>query len=328
MGVAGEMMLDGAKIVVVGGAGLIGSHTVDLLLEEKVAEVVVFDNFERGSRENLEFALMDPRLGVVHGDLCDPAQLEEVFDGVDGVFHFAALWLLHCQEHPRDGYDTNVTGTFNLLEACVGAGVDRLVFSSSASVYGDAVEEPMTESHPFNNTTVYGATKIAGEAMATAFHHRDQLDFVGLRYFNVYGPRQDYRGAYVAVIMKMLDRLDRGEAPIVFGDGSQAYDFVTVKDCARANLAAMKADVVDRFYNVCTGTQTSIGKLAGMLIQLTGKEIDIDYRPQEVSFVRNRVGDPASAALDLNFVAETELVDGLRELIDWRDNHQRKRMVE
>jgi UDP-glucose 4-epimerase len=326
--VAGEMMLDGAKIVVVGGAGLIGSHTVDLLLEEKVAEVVVFDNFERGSRENLEFALMDPRLGVVHGDLCDPAQLEEVFDGVDGVFHFAALWLLHCQEHPRDGYDTNVTGTFNLLEACVGAGVDRLVFSSSASVYGDAVEEPMTESHPFNNTTVYGATKIAGEAMATAFHHRDQLDFVGLRYFNVYGPRQDYRGAYVAVIMKMLDRLDRGEAPIVFGDGSQAYDFVTVKDCARANLAAMKADVVDRFYNVCTGTQTSIGKLAGMLIQLTGKEIDIDYRPQEVSFVRNRVGDPASAALDLNFVAETELVDGLRELIDWRDNHQRKRMVE
>ena len=328
MGVAGEMMLDGAKIVVVGGAGLIGSHTVDLLLEEKVAEVVVFDNFERGSRENLEFALMDPRLGVVHGDLCDPAQLEEVFDGVDGVFHFAALWLLHCQEHPRDGYDTNVTGTFNLLEACVGAGVDRLVFSSSASVYGDAVEEPMTESHPFNNTTVYGATKIAGEAMATAFHHRDQLDFVGLRYFNVYGPRQDYRGAYVAVIMKMLDRLDRGEAPIVFGDGSQAYDFVTVKDCAGANLAAMKADVVDRFYNVCTGTQTSIGKLAGMLIQLTGKEIDIDYRPQEVSFVRNRVGDPASAALDLNFVAETELVEGLRELIDWRDNHQRKRMVE
>ena len=328
MGVAGEMMLDGAKIVVVGGAGLIGSHTVDLLLEEKVAEVVVFDNFERGSRENLEFALMDPRLGVVHGDLCDPAQLEEVFDGVDGVFHFAALWLLHCQEHPRDGYDTNVTGTFNLLEACVGAGVDRLVFSSSASVYGDAVEEPMTESHPFNNTTVYGATKIAGEAMATAFHHRDQLDFVGLRYFNVYGPRQDYRGAYVAVIMKMLDRLDRGEAPIVFGDGSQAYDFVTVKDCAGANLAAMKADVVDRFYNVCTGTQTSIGKLAGMLIQLTGKEIDIDYRPQEVSFVRNRVGDPASAALDLNFVAETELVEGLRELIDWRDNHQRKRVVE
>ena len=322
MGVAGEMMLDGAKIVVVGGAGLIGSHTVDLLLEEKVAEVVVFDNFERGSRENLEFALMDPRLGVVHGDLCDPAQLEEVFDGVDGVFHFAALWLLHCQEHPRDGYDTNVTGTFNLLEACVGAGIDRLVFSSSASVYGDAVEEPMSESHPFNNTTVYGATKIAGEALATSFHHRDGLEYVGLRYFNVYGPRQDYKGAYVAVIMRMLDRLDRGESPIVFGDGEQAYDFVSVRDCAQANVAAMRADVNDRVYNVCTGQQTSIVEVAQLLIELTGQDVGIEFRPEEMSFVRNRIGDPANALADLGFVAELDLSDGLRELIEWRRLHQ------
>ena len=322
MGVAGEMMLDGAKIVVVGGAGLIGSHTVDLLLEEKVAEVVVFDNFERGSRENLEFALMDPRLGVVQGDLCDPAQLEEVFDGVDGVFHFAALWLLHCQEHPRDGYDTNVTGTFNLLEACVGAGVDRLVFSSSASVYGDAVEEPMSESHPFNNTTVYGATKIAGEALATSFHHRDGLEYVGLRYFNVYGPRQDYKGAYVAVIMRMLDRLDRGESPIVFGDGEQAYDFVSVRDCAQANVAAMRADVNDRVYNVCTGQQTSIVEVARLLIELTGQDVGIEFRPEEMSFVRNRIGDPANALADLGFVAELDLSDGLRELIEWRRLHQ------
>jgi UDP-glucose 4-epimerase len=295
---------------------------VDLLLEEKVAEVVVFDNFERGSRENLEFALMDPRLGVVQGDLCDPAQLEEVFDGVDGVFHFAALWLLHCQEHPRDGYDTNVTGTFNLLEACVGAGVDRLVFSSSASVYGDAVEEPMSESHPFNNTTVYGATKIAGEALATSFHHRDGLEYVGLRYFNVYGPRQDYKGAYVAVIMRMLDRLDRGESPIVFGDGEQAYDFVSVRDCAQANVAAMRADVNDRVYNVCTGQQTSIVEVARLLIELTGQDVGIEFRPEEMSFVRNRIGDPANALADLGFVAELDLSDGLRELIEWRRLHQ------
>jgi UDP-glucose 4-epimerase len=283
---------------------------------------VVFDNFERGSRENLEFALMDPRLGVVHGDLCDPAQLEEVFDGVDGVFHFAALWLLHCQEHPRDGYDTNVTGTFNLLEACVGAGVDRLVFSSSASVYGDAVEEPMSESHPFNNTTVYGATKIAGEALATSFHHRDGLEYVGLRYFNVYGPRQDYKGAYVAVIMRMLDRLDRGESPIVFGDGEQAYDFVSVRDCAQANVAAMRADVNDRVYNVCTGQQTSIVEVARLLIELTGQDVGIEFRPEEMSFVRNRIGDPANALADLGFVAELDLSDGLRELIEWRRLHQ------
>jgi UDP-glucose 4-epimerase len=217
-----------------------------------------------------------------------------------------------------------VTGTFNLLEACVGAGVDRLVFSSSASVYGDAVEEPMTESHPFNNTTVYGATKIAGEAMATAFHHRDQLDFVGLRYFNVYGPRQDYRGAYVAVIMKMLDRLDRGEAPIVFGDGSQAYDFVTVKDCAGANLAAMKADVVDRFYNVCTGNQTSIKELAEILIGLCGRDVAIDYQPEETAFVTDRIGDPTLARQDLEFCSEIGLLDGLGGLIKWRDEHRRR----
>ena len=316
------MRIDGSKLVVVGGAGLIGSHTVDLLLEGGVAEVVVLDNFERGSRENLELALKDPRLRVVHGDLRDPVQLEEVFNGVDGVFHFAALWLLHCQEHPRDGFDTNVTGTFNLLEACVTAGVNRLVFSSSASVYGDALEEPMTELHPFNNTTVYGATKIAGEAMATAFFHRDQLDFVGLRYFNVYGPRQDYKGAYVAVIMKMLDCLDRGEAPIVFGDGSQAYDFISVQDCARANVAAMRADVNDRVYNVCTGRQTSIAEIAGLLIELTGSDVGVEFRSEETSFVRNRIGDPASARADLDFIAETELADGLRDLIEWRRMHQ------
>ena len=318
------MKLDGSKLAVIGGAGLIGSRTVDELLREDVSEIVVFDNFARGTRDNLEGALRDPRVTIIEGDIGQPIEVRRVLEGADGVFHFAALWLLHCQEHPRDGFDVNLTGTFNVLEACRDAGVQRLVFSSSASVYGDAVEEPMTESHPFNNTTVYGATKIGGEAMATAFHHRDGLGYVGLRYFNVYGPRQDYKGAYVAVIMKMLDCLDRGEAPTVDGDGTQAYDFVSVRDCARANVAAMKAEVVDRYYNVCTGIRTSIGELAAMLIQLTGQQVDIDFRPDEVSFVRNRIGDPAAARLDLAFVAETDLVDGLRELIDWRDVHRRR----
>ncbi len=181
--------IDGSKLVVIGGAGLIGSHTVDELLNEDVSEIVVFDNFERGSLENLEVALADPRVTIIEGDIAQAIEIRSALDGAAGVFHFAALWLLHCQEHPRDGFDVNLTGTFNVLEACRDAGVQRLVFSSSASVYGDAVEEPMAESHPFNNTTFYGATKIAGEAMATAFHHRDGLGYVGLRYFNVYGPR-------------------------------------------------------------------------------------------------------------------------------------------
>ena len=309
-------------MVVVGGAGMIGSHTVDRLLDEDLAEVVIFDNFERGSLENLEVALADPRVTIVDGDVGDLTALRKTFMGADGVFHFAAMSLLHCYEHPRNGFDVNLAGTFNVLEACSESAVRRLVFSSSASVYGDALEDPMTESHPFNNTTFYGATKIGGEAMVQAFCHRSGLGYVGLRYFNVYGTRQDYEGAYVAVIMKILDRLDRGEAPTVYGDGSQAYDFINVRDCARANVEVIKAEVVDRFYNVCTGIGTSIRELAETLITLTGQEVEVDYLPEEISFVSKRVGDPTSAREDLGFVAKTNLVDGLRELIEFRASHR------
>lgn len=316
------MRIEGSKLVVVGGAGLIGSHTVDRLLDEDLAEVVIFDNFERGSLENLEVALADPRVTIVDGDVGDLTALRKTFMGADGVFHFAAMSLLHCYEHPRNGFDVNLAGTFNVLEACSESAVRRLVFSSSASVYGDALEDPMTESHPFNNTTFYGATKIGGEAMVQAFCHRSGLGYVGLRYFNVYGTRQDYEGAYVAVIMKILDRLDRGEAPTVYGDGSQAYDFINVRDCARANVEVIKAEVVDRFYNVCTGIGTSIRELAETLITLTGQEVEVDYLPEEISFVSKRVGDPTSAREDLGFVAKTNLVDGLRELIEFRASHR------
>ena len=317
-----HLILEGSKLVVVGGAGLIGSHTVDTLLAEDVAEILVFDNLARGSTSNLEIALRDQRVRVVEGGIGDVSALRDVFAGADGVFHFAALWLLHCHEHPREGFDVNVTGTFNVLEACRDVGVRRLVFSSSASVYGDALEKPMSETHPFNNSTFYGASKIAGEAMATAFYHRYGLDYVGLRYFNVYGPRQDYEGAYVAVIMKMLDLLDRGISPTVYGDGTQAYDFVHVEDCARANVLAMKADSTDRLYNVCTGKQTSIKDLAGYLIDISGHDVEIDYQPEGASHVTDRIGDPSLAKQDLGFVARTDLVDGLKGLINWRNEHR------
>ena len=234
------MDLRGKKIVVVGGAGLIGSHVVDQLIETDVGEILIYDNFVRGRQENIEAALRDPRVTVFApgGDILQTDILADAFSGAAGVFHLAALWLLQCQDYPRSAFDVNVRGTFNVFEAAVSAGVERLVYSSSASVYGDALSEPMTEDHPFNNKNFYGATKIAGEAMARAFHHQHGLDLVGLRYMNVYGPRQDYRGAYIAVIMKMLDAIDRGEAPTVMGDGSEAFDFVAVEDCARANICA------------------------------------------------------------------------------------------
>jgi UDP-glucose 4-epimerase len=318
------MDMRGKRLVVIGGAGLIGSHTVDQLVREDAREIVIYDNFVRGTPENLAQAMKDPRVRLFEagGDICQSDILDAALKGADGVFHFAALWLLQCHEYPRAAFDVNIRGTFNVLEACVANNVQRLVYSSSASVYGDAVEEPMTEDHPFNNKNFYGATKIAGEAMARAFHHRYGLNVVGLRYMNVYGARQDYRGAYIAVIMKMLDAIDRGEGPTILGDGSEAFDFVAVQDCGRANLCAMKAAAVDRFYNVGTGKRTSLKQLAEMLLNLTGCNQPIQYAPRsQATLVRNRIGCPKRAKADLGFEAKVSLEEGLRELIAWRKSH-------
>jgi len=319
------MDIRGKKLLVIGGAGLIGSHTVDALLREDVAEVIVYDNFVRGRMENLAQARHDPRFKVydIGGDILQTDILEAAMQGVDGVFHLAALWLLQCHEFPRSAFDVNVRGTFNVMEACVKAGVRRLVYSSSASVYGDALSEPMTEEHPFNNKNFYGATKICGEAMLRSFHHRYGLDYVGLRYMNVYGPRQDYQGAYIAVIMKMLDAIDRGDSPTVFGDGSEAFDFVAVEDCGQANVSAMKSSSTDQFYNVGTGIRTSLKELAELLLELTSCGQPINYAPRsQATLVRNRIGCPKKASEEIGYTAAIELREGLQRLIDWRAAHK------
>jgi UDP-glucose 4-epimerase len=317
--------LRGKKFVVIGGAGLIGSHAVEELAREDIGEIIVYDNFARGSLANLENVIADPRVRVFEagGDICQTDVLNAALKGADGVFHLAALWLLQCHDYPRSAFDVNVRGTFNVLEACVANDVKRLVYSSSASVYGDAVQEPMTEGHPFNNKNFYGATKIAGEAMATAFHYRYGLPVVGLRYMNVYGPRQDYQGAYIAVIMKMLDAIDRGEGPTIMGDGSEAFDFVSVIDCGRANICAMKADAVGHYYNVGTGKRTSLKELAEMLLQITGSNQPIQYQERsQATLVRNRIGCPKRAKEEIGFTAGIDLKEGLKALIDWRASHK------
>jgi UDP-glucose 4-epimerase len=319
-----RMDVRGKRIVVIGGAGLIGSHTVDLLTRQDVGKIVVYDNFVRGTPENLAEALRDPRVEVheAGGDITQADILGAALKDADAVFHFAALWLLQCHEFPRAAFDVNIRGTFNVLEACVAHRIGRLVYSSSASVYGDAVEEPMTEEHPFNNKNFYGATKICGEAMLRAFHFRYGLNYVGLRYMNVYGPRQDYRGAYIAVIMKMLDAIDRGEGPTILGDGSEAFDFVAVEDCAKANLCGLQADAVDRFYNVGTGKRTSLKQLAQALLKITGSNQPINYAPQSrATLVRNRIGSTARARAEIGFDAAIPLEDGLRRLVAWRRAH-------
>jgi len=317
------MDVRGKSILVIGGAGLIGSHVVEELLKEDVKEVIIYDNFCRGTFENVEGALADPRCRIfeIGGDILQTDILDAAMKGADGVIHLAALWLLQCHEFPRAAFDVNIRGTFNVLEACVANKVKRLVYSSSASVYGDAVEEPMTEDHPYNNWTFYGATKIAGEHMFKAYHRRYGLNGVGLRYMNVYGPRQDYRGTYVAVMMKILDNIDKGLPPIVYGDGSQCYDFIYVSDTARANVFALKSDVPFGFYNVGRGIKTSIRELSELILKITNSTLPVQYEQMGQTFVTNRVGDPMAAEKDLGFKWKVDLEDGLRRLVEWRRSH-------
>lgn len=321
------MDIKGKRILVIGGAGFIGSHIVDQLIEEDVKSIVIYDNFCRGTYENIENALKDPRVRIFEdgGDILQTDILNAAVKESDMVIHLAALWLLQCYEYPRSAFEVNIRGTFNVLEACRDNNIQRLIYSSSASVYGDAVQIPMTEEHPFNNRTFYGATKIAGEAMCRAFYDRYGVPYVGLRYMNVYGPRQDYKGTYIAVIMKILDRIDKGLPPVVYGDGSQSYDFIFVKDVARANICALKADTVDKFYNIGSGLKTSIKEITELLLKLTNSDLKIQYEPAGLTFVTNRIGSTELAEEDLGFKYSTDLEEGLRQLINWRNEHKMKK---
>lgn len=317
--------LDGARVLVAGGAGFLGSHIVDQLTETPAREIVVLDNFVRGTHENLAEAVRDPRVRVVDGSVTDLALVRDLMQGTDYVFHLAALWLYECVNEPRSALDVNVVGTYNVVEAAADAGVRKVVYSSSASVYGDAVFTPMTEEHPFNNRTMYGATKLAGEQFFRAFNEQRGLDYVGLRYMNIYGPRMDYQGTYVSVIMKVLDRIDAGEPPIIFGDGSQAYDFVHVTDVARANILALQADATDEFFNIGIGVKTTIRELVDLLLEITGSGLEPEYRPAEQMFVTHRVGSTDKAERLLGFRATIPLEDGLRSVVEWRRQHAAER---
>lgn len=312
------MDISGARLVLIGGGGLIGSHIVDRLVIEPVSQVVVFDDFTRGQRANLARAGGSPKLRIVEGSVTDPTALREALQDADGVFLLASLWLGECVSDPRRAWEVNTLGTWNVIEACLEAGVRRVVYSSSASVYGNASIIPMTEDHPLNNRTTYGATKIANEQMFRAIYAQHGLPYVGLRYMNVYGPRMDYRGVYVSVIMKALDRILVDEPPVIYGDGSQTYDFVYVEDVAEANILGMQSDCRDEFFNIGSGVGTSIAELVRLLLELAGSDLEPEYRTQEQSFVTHRVGSTLKAEALLGFKARTALPDGLRRVLKWR----------
>jgi len=317
-------MLENKKILVIGGAGFIGSHLVTELLKYPVKEVIIYDNFARGKRENIDLALKDIRCSVypLGGDIRDTDILDQAMKGIDYVFHLAAMWLLHCKDFPATAFDVNIKGTFNVLEACVKNNIKKLIYSSSASVYGDAVELPMTESHPFNNKNFYGATKIAGEAMCTAYNDRYGLKIIGLRYMNVYGPGQDQHAAYSGVVPIMLNKIAVNEAPVINGDGSQAYDFIYVEDVALANVAALISDVNIGFYNVGTEVQTSVKQLCDTILELKKSDLKVIYKPYSADdarqFVQNRIGSAKKAEQEIGFKYKFSLDEGLQKLIDWR----------
>ena len=318
------MEIKDSKILVIGGAGFIGSFVVTELLKHPVKEVVIYDNFARGNKEYLLKQLKDERCSVFPfgGDIREIDILDTAIQGKDYVISLAAMWLLHCKDYPRTAFDVNIAGTFNVFEACVKHNVKKLIWSSSASVYGDAVELPMTEDHPFNNKNFYGASKIAGEAMATAFNDRYGLKIIGLRYMNVYGPHQDQTAAYTGVVPIMLNKIEANEAPSINGDGSQAYDFVYVEDVARSNVQALLSDQDFGMYNVGTEVQTTINELCELILELKNSDLKVQYNPYSEddarAMVKNRIGSKVKAEQDLGFKYKYELKEGLQKLIEWR----------
>jgi len=307
-----------SKILVTGGAGFIGSHIVDSLVKEGAERVIVFDDFSRGHRENLEEVMKSKRVEVFKGDIRDPEALKMAFKGVDYVFHEAALWLLDCENDPRKATDVNIIGTFNVCEACVNAGIKKLIAASSSSVYGEGDYLPTDEKHPFNNYLFYGATKVADEQIYRAFYKKHGLDYIALRYLNVYGPRMDWMSPYVMVIMKFLNNIDGGKPPIVQGDGSATMDLIYVEDVARENILALESNITNECFNGASGKETSVKELLDLILKLTGSKLKPIYQPRDPRLIARRLGCPKKAKEMLGFEAVTSLEEGLKRGIAWR----------
>jgi UDP-glucose 4-epimerase len=311
--------LQGAHVLVTGGAGTIGSTIVDHLITAGVDRVDVLDNLVRGRRANLDEAAASGRVELIEGDLRDRDLVHDLTKGKDIVFHQAAIRITQCAEEPRLALEVLVDGTFNVLEAAADHRVDKLIAASSASVYGMAETFPTTERHHHhNNDTFYGAAKSFNEGMARSFRAMTGLDYVLLRYFNVYGPRMDVHGLYTEVLVRWMERIADGQPPLIFGDGLQTMDFIHTTDVARANILAAGSDAREGVYNIASGTETSLLELAEALLSAMDSGLKVEHGPDRaVNGVIRRQADTSAARLDLGFIAETGLVDGLRELVDW-----------
>ena len=307
------------RALITGGAGLIGSHIADGLVGDGCREIVVIDNLTRGRRQNLESAMASGRVTLIDGDIRDVDLVRRAMAGVEIVFHEAAIRITQCAEDPRLAHDVLATGTFNVLEAAVEAKVKRVVYASSASIYGQAEAFPTDEQHHgYGNRTIYGATKMYGEGLLRSFSEMYGLDYVALRYFNVYGPRMDAYGVYTEVMIRWMERLARGEPCLIHGDGAQTMDFVFVSDIARANLCAANSALTDAVLNIASGTETSLAELAAALGRVMGVDRPVEYGPErKATPVRRRLADVSKAERLIGFKADVSLEEGLRKLVEW-----------
>lgn len=312
-------MIDARRVLVTGGAGLIGSTIVDQLVTTGDSEIVVYDNLERGNLSNLDRALQSGKVTIVEGDIRDRTGLAEVTAGADVVFHMAAIRITQCAEDPRLALEVMADGTFNVLDAAVTAGVRKVVAASSASVYGLADVFPTTEEHhPYHNRTIYGASKMFNEGLLRSFNEMFGLDYAAMRYFNVYGPRMDINGVYTEVLIRWMDLIDKGEAPLIFGDGTQTMDFVYIDDVARATILAVQSDATDVVANVASGVETSLNQLAMALIRTMGSSVEpVHVELRKVNPVSRRLADTSTAKELFGFEAEVSLEDGLARLVEW-----------
>jgi nucleoside-diphosphate-sugar epimerase len=307
------------RVLITGGAGLIGSHIADALIDAGASEIVVLDDFTRGRRENLATASATGRVRVIEWDVRRVEDVARAIEGVDVVFHQAAIRITHCAEDPRLAKDVLVDGTFNVLEAAVRAKVRKVVAASSASIYGLAEIFPTEENHhAYANRTIYGAAKLFNEGLLRSFNDMYGLNYVALRYFNVYGPRMDMFGAYTEVLIRWMEAIAAGQPPTIFGDGSDTMDFVHVHDIARANLLAAQSDATDAVFNVGTGVETSLNQLADRLLAVMGSTLKPRYAPpRKINPVSRRLASVAAARDRLGFRAEVSLDAGLRSLVNW-----------
>lgn len=313
------MELAGKRVLVTGGAGLIGSHITDQLVREG-AEVVAYDSLIRGKPQHLEWAMAHGRVQLVQGDIRDAEALRKAMQGVDYCFHEAAAWLIACQDTPQLSIDVNIQGTFNVLTACVEAGVKKIVAASSSSVYGEGSYLPTDEAHPFNNELFYGAAKVCNEQHYRCFKKKYGLDYVAFRYLNIWGPRQPFLAAYTDVINHFFNRIDQGLPPQIHGDGTATLDMVFVEDCARANIMALKSPVSGEVFNVASGKETSLNELSEAILRVTGRtDLKPEYIPRDSKLVVRRLGSPEKAKQMLGFEVQISLEDGLRKVLAYRE---------